>query len=169
MKKSFTLIFMILTLSVFVFSEVKIGIINAQEIMEKTKKGSQVQKKLANLQNSKRKILQTKQQELEKLEKELNSPALNADTRAKKTRQIQDKRIELQRMVEDAQKVMQQETKKELFALQKEIMPLIQEIGRSKGFTLILDMTSSGIAYFDQTIDITAEVIKVVDAKFPGK
>ena len=169
MKKSFTLIFMILTLSIFVFSEVKIGVINAQEIMEKTKKGNQVQKKLENLQNAKRKILQAKQQELEKLEKELNSPALNADTRARKTRQIQDKRIELQRMVEDARKEMQQESQKELFALQKEIIPLIQEIGRSKGFTLILDMAGTGIAYFDQSIDITAEVIKAVDAKFPGK
>ena len=169
MKKSFTLIFMILTLSIFVFSEVKIGVINAQEIMEKTKKGNQVQKKLENLQNAKRKILQAKQQELEKLEKELNSPALNADTRARKTRQVQDKRIELQRMVEDARKEMQQESQKELFALQKEIIPLIQEIGRSKGFTLILDMAGTGIAYFDQSIDITAEVIKAIDAKFPGK
>jgi len=169
MKKSSTLIFMILTLSIFVFSEVKIGVINAQEIMEKTKKGNQVQKKLENLQNAKRKILQAKQQELEKLEKELNSPALNADTRARKTRQVQDKRIELQRMVEDARKEMQQESQKELFALQKEIIPLIQEIGRLKGFTLILDMAGTGIAYFDQSIDITAEVIKAVDAKFPGK
>jgi outer membrane protein len=169
MKKSMILIFTILTLSIFVFSEVKIGVINAQEIMEKTKKGNQVQKKLENLQNAKRKQLQTKQQELEKLEKELNSPALNADTRARKTRQVQDKRIELQRMVEDAQNEMRQESQKELFELQKEIMPLIQEIGRSKGFTLILDMTSSGIAYFDQSVDITAEVIKAVDAKFPGK
>jgi outer membrane protein len=169
MKKSMILIFTILTLSIFVFSEVKIGVINAQEIMEKTKKGNQVQKKLENLQNAKRKQLETKQQELEKLEKELNSPALNADTRAKKTRQVQDKRIELQRMVEDARKEMQQESQKEVFALQKEIMPLIQEIGKAKGFTLILDMTSSGIAYFDQSVDITAEVIKAVDAKFPGK
>jgi outer membrane protein len=160
---------MILTLSIFVFSEVKIGVINAQEIMEKTKKGNQVQKKLENLQNAKRQTLQAKQQQLEKLEKELNSPALNADTRARKTRQIQDKRIELQRMVEDARKEMQQESQKELFALQKEIIPLIQEIGKSKGFTLILDMAGTGIAYFDQSIDITAEVIKAVDAKFPGK
>ncbi len=169
MKKSFTLIFMILTLSIFVFSEVKIGVINAQEIMEKTKKGNQVQKKLEGLQNSKRTVLQGKQQELEKLEKELNSPALNADTRARKTRQIQDKRIELQRMVEDARKEMQQESQKQLYALQKEIIPLIQEIGKSKGFTLILDMAGTGIAYFDKSVDITAEVIKAVDAKFPGK
>jgi Skp family chaperone for outer membrane proteins len=30
-------------------------------------------------------------------------------------------------------------------------------------------MAGTGIAYFDQSIDITAEVIKAVDAKFPGK
>ncbi|MCP4216899.1 MAG: OmpH family outer membrane protein, partial [bacterium] len=51
----------------------------------------------------------------------------------------------------------------------RELETMIAEnIGKAKGFTLILDMTSSGIAYFDQAIDITADVIKAVDAKFPN-
>jgi len=169
MKKSLILIFTILTLSIFVYSEVKIGIINAQEIMAKTKKGIQVQNKLESLQKTKQNELQGKQDELKQLEKDLSSPALNADTRAKKTRDLQDKRIQMQRLVEDAEQLMRAETQKELGGLQREIMPLIQEIGKAKGFTVIFDVSSSGIAYFDQTIDVTAEVIKAVDAKFPGK
>jgi outer membrane protein len=169
MKKSLILILTILTLSIFVYSEVKIGIINAQEIMAKTQKGIQVQKKLESLQKKKQGELQVKQDELKRLEKELSSPALNADTRARKTRDLQDKRIQMQRLVEDAEKLMRSETQKELTGLQREIMPLIQEIGKSKGFSVIFDVSSSGIAYFSSTIDITADVIKAVDAKFPGK
>lgn len=166
MKKSLILIFTILTLSVFVYSEVKIGVINAQEIMAKTKRGVSVQKKLENLQASKQKELQGKQDALKKLEKELASPALNAETRSRKTREIQDKRIQLQRAVEDAEKLMRAESAKEIRKLTGEIMPLIQELGKAKGFTLIFDVSSSGIAYFDAAVDITPEVIKVVDAKF---
>lgn len=169
MKKSFILIFTLLTLSLFVFSQVKIGIINAQEIIEKTKKGKQVQVKLENLQKQKQQQLEGMQKTVKQLQKELESPALNRDTREKKTRELEDKRIDYNRFIQDTQKEMQVRSQQELMALQKEIMPLIQQIGKAKGFTIIFDMTSSGIAYFDETIDVTDEVVKAVDAKFPGK
>lgn len=169
MKKSLILVFTILTLSFFMFSEVKIGVINAQEIIAKTKKGIAVQKKLENLQKSKQQQLEALQDTLKQLQKDAVSPALNEETREKKKREFEDKQIQYNRQLQDAQKDMSEATQTELTALQKEIMPLIQEIGKNKGFTLILDMTSSGIAYFDKTIDITNDVVTAVDAKFPGK
>jgi len=169
MKKSLILVFTLLTLSFFIFSEVKIGVINAQEIIAKTKKGLNVQKKLENLQKSKQQQLEALQEELKQLQKDAVSPALNEETREKKKREFEDKQIQYNRHLQDAQKDMSEATQTELAALQKEIMPLIQEIGKNKGFTLILDMTSSGIAYFDQAVDITNDVITAVDTKFPGK
>ena len=169
MKKSFILIFTLLTLSLFVFSEVKIGVINAQEIIEKTQKGKKVQAKLENLQKQKQQQLENLQKEIVQLQKDLESPALNRDTREKKTRELEDKRIDYNRFIQDTQKEMQAKSQQELLTLQKEIMPLIQQIGKAKGFSIIFDMTSSGIAYFDETIDVTDEVVKAVDAKFPGK
>ncbi|MCX6583901.1 MAG: OmpH family outer membrane protein [Candidatus Aminicenantes bacterium] len=169
MKKSLMLIFTILVLSVFVFSEVKIGVINAQDIIAKTKKGNDVQKKLEGLQNEAQQKVESLENDIKQLQKDLASPALNNDTREKKTREMEDKRISYNRLVQDAQKTIQEESQKELMALQREIMPLIQQIGEAKGFTLIIDLASSGIAYFDKSIDITDEVVKAVDAKFPGK
>ncbi len=168
MKKTIILIFAVLTLSFYMFSEVKVGVINAQDVVAKTKKGSKLQQKLEAKYKAKQELIKKKQEELKGLEKELSSPALNTETRSKKKRSFEDKRIALQRMVEDAQKEMQMETQRELMNLQKEVMPLIQEIGKAKGYTLILDMANSGIAYFDATIDITPDVIKAVDAKFPN-
>jgi len=45
-------------------------------------------------------------------------------------------------------------------------MPLIDQIGKSKGFTIVFDITRPGIVYFDPAIDITEEVIKAFDAKY---
>lgn len=168
MKKSLILVFTILTLSFFMFSEVKIGVINAQEIIAKTKKGIAVQKKLEKLQKTKQQQLEALQDTLKQLQKDAVSPALNEETREKKKREFEDKQIQYNRLLQDAQKDMSEATQTELAALQKEIMPLIQDIGKNKGFTLILDMTSSGIAYFDKAIDITNDVITAVDTKFPG-
>jgi len=168
MKKSLILVFTILALSFFMFSEVKIGVINAQAIIAKTKKGINVQKKLENLQKSKQQQLEFLQNTLKQLQKDAVSPALNVETREKKKREFEDKQVQYKRKLQDAQNEMSSATQNELEALQKEIMPLIQDIGKSKGYTLILDMTGSGIAYFDQAIDITNDVVKAVDAKFPG-
>jgi outer membrane protein len=167
MRKTLVLVVTILVMSAFAISQVKIGVVNAQEILVKTKKGIEIQKRLEQLQDKKQQELQGMQEEIKKLEKEVSSPALNEDTREKKTNDLQSKRKDLKRFMEDAQNEMQQATQKELVELEKAVMPLIDQIGKSKGFTIIFDITRPGIVYFDQAIDITAEVISAFDTKFP--
>jgi len=167
MKKTIILMMAIFLLGAFAFSEIKIGVINPQKIMDSTKKGLEVQKKLQKLQNEKQQQGQAMQDEIKKLEKDLLSPALNNDTRQKKTIELQEKQKDLRRFAEDARNDFTREYQKELATLEKEILPLIENLGRQKGFTLIFDVTTTGIAYFDQTIDITDEVIKAIDAKYP--
>lgn len=167
MRKILILLVVVLVMGAFAFSQVKIGIVDAQEILQKTKKGTEIQKRLEKLQEDKQVQLQTLQDEVKKLEKDVLSPALNDETREKKNLELQNKRKDLKRFYEDAQNEMQRASQKELVELEKEIMPLIEEIGKSKGFTIIFDITRPGIVYFDQSIDITGEVINAVDAKFP--
>lgn len=169
MKKLLMLIITILTLSLFGFSEIKVGVINGEEIILKTKKGKLIKERLDQLRNSKRQKIDTMQNEIKKLQKALTSPALNGETQRKKNRELEDKKTNYDRFLQDAQNEFQQQSQKEMVTLYKEIMPLIHQVGKSKGFTLILDLTNAGIAYFDETIDITEEVIIAVDAKFPGK
>jgi outer membrane protein len=154
-------------MSAFAISQVKIGVVNAQEILQKTKKGIEIQKRLEGLQQKKQTQLQTMQDTIKKLEKEVLSPALNQETREKKSLDLQTKRKNLKRFIEDAQNEIQRESQKELVELEKAVMPLIDQIGKSKGFTIVFDITRPGIVYFDQAIDITAEVIKAFDAKYP--
>jgi outer membrane protein len=167
MKKTIILMMAIFLLSAFAFSEIKIGVINPQKIMDNTKKGLEVQKRLQNLQTEKRKKGQAMQEEIKKLEKEVLSPALNNDARQKKTLELQEKQKALRRFAEDAQNEIRQVYQKELAVLEKEIMPLIENLGKQRGFTIILDITTTGVAYYDQAIDITDEVIKAIDAKYP--
>lgn len=165
MRKTFILVVTVLVMSAFAISQVKIGVVNAQEILAKTKKGVEIQKKLEQLQNKKQQELQAKQEEIKKLEKEVLSPALNDETREKKGIDLQNKRKDLKRYIEDAQNEIQRESQKELVDLEKSVMPVIEQIGKSKGFTIIFDITRPGIVYFDQAIDITPEVIKAFDGQ----
>jgi len=165
MKKSFILIFTVIIFSVFAFSEVKIGVINGQDVIQKTKKGQAIRAKLESFGKAKQQEIANLEKEIVALQKELASPALNAETKRKKTRTMEDKKIKYQRKVQDAQKDFQQQQQKEMMAFYNEIMPIIQEYGKAQGFTLILDLSSAGVAYFDKTIDITDAVVQSVNAK----
>jgi outer membrane protein len=165
MKKTLILVLTLLVLSVFVFSQVKIGIINAQEIIQKTKRGLKIQKDLENLQKQKTTELQSLQDDIKKLEKELLSPALNAATRENKSLELQTKRTTLKRKYEDAQRDFQRESARMLANLEKELIPLIESIGKSKGYTVIFDRARSGIVYYDNSVDMTNEVIQAIDQK----
>ena len=48
--------------------------------------------------------------------------------------------------------------------LQEELLGVVAQIGKEKGFNLIFDLGKSGAAYWNPAIDITAEVIKRYDA-----
>ena len=165
MRKTLVLVVTVLVMSAFAISQVKIGVVNAQELLAKTKKGIEIQKRLEKLQEKKQAEMQAMQDQIKKLEKEVLSPALNQETREKKGLELQNKRKNLKRFIEDAQNEIQRASKKELVELENAVMPLIEQIGKSKGFTIIFDITRPGIVYFDQAIDITAEVIKAFDAK----
>lgn len=166
MKKRVFLAFTILTMSLFVFAEVKIGVINAQQVIMNTKKGKEVTSKLEKLGKGKQNKIESMRNDIKKLENDLLSPALNSQTRESKSIELQRKKTDLKRFIEDAQKEMQIKSQKELNDLRKDIMPVIEKIGKEKGFTLILDLSTAGIAYFDNAIDITKEVISSYDQKY---
>jgi outer membrane protein len=168
MKKKLFLIFALLALTTFVFSEVKIGIINPQVVLQNSTKGKEVIERLRSLNLSKQKKYESMQKEIDNLEKEVLSPALNQDTRDKKNMDLQNKRIDIKRFAEDAQKESMAVQQKEFENLQRELMPIIEKIAKGAGFSLVLDLNTAGVTYFEPAIDITDQVIKAYDAQAPG-
>ncbi len=169
MKKTLVLIFTIFTLGAFIYAETKIGVISAEQVILNTIRGKQVKLKLEKLGKIIQEKVAKKDNEIKKLEKDLVSPALNAETRERKATELQFKKTNLKRYAEDSRKEWQLQYKKEMMKLTNEVMPIIKKIGESKNYTLIFDIQSSGISYFDKTIDITNEVIRDYDAKYPEK
>jgi len=166
MKKTLVIALTILALSISAYAEVKIGVINPQKVVSETIRGKQVKAKLEKLGDEKQVKIKGMEDEIKQLEKDLMSPALNTDTKEKKAMDLQNKRTNLKRYVEDAQKDFQGQYQREMATLYKEIMPIIEKIGAAKGFTIIFDLSNSGISYFDKTIDVTNEVIKAYDQKY---
>lgn len=166
MKKKLLLAAIVIAFIGSAFAVDKVGWVNPGEILQKSIKGKQVVSKLQAMGETNNKKLQAMQKELDDLQKELMNPALSADARQKKSEELQTKRTNVQRFVEDAQKNMEKQRVQEFDKLQQEINPLIEQIATNEGYTIIFDVSMAGIAFASQSADITDKVIKAFDAKY---
>jgi outer membrane protein len=165
MKKNLFLIFALLAVTTFVFAEVKIGIINPQMVLQNSIKGKEAIERLKAVQISEQKKGETMQNEINALEKDVLSPALNQEARDRKTQDLQNKRVELKRFAEDYQKKIMGVQQKEFEKIQGDLMPIIERIAKAEGCSLVLDLNTAGVTYFDPAIDITDKVVKAYDAQ----
>jgi outer membrane protein len=165
MKKVLITIAVLIAFSMLAWCETKVAVVNPQQILQQSLKGKAAIERLNTLTQSKAKRFEGLQKELETLRKDVASPALNQEARDKKTIEIQNKEVELKRFTEDAEAEVNKMQAKEFEALTNELMPIIAQVAKENGLSLVLDITVRGIAYADPTIDITDKVIKLYDAK----
>ncbi|MCP4216699.1 MAG: OmpH family outer membrane protein [bacterium] len=169
MKKSFTIFVAVLALGFATFAQTKIGVLNSQEILQKSNRGMQVVKKLENMQKDAQTKLLGMQEEMKKLQSAIASPALSTEAKEAKKRELEDNQIKFKRFYDDIQKRLRTDGQKEIGALEKLVTPIIREYGNTQGFTMLLDQGAGGLFYHDSAIDITAEIVKAVNAKIPAK
>ena len=136
----------------------KIGVFDAQRISEETEEGKRVQENLATFRNTKQAELTAKESELADLQNQLNSQALSlsADKRGALEKDIQRKVLELNQAQETATREMQLEIAEAQNRFQEQLIGVVQQLGRSEGFTLILE--SSLVAYADGSADVTTAI-----------
>jgi len=165
MKKNLFLILALIVLTTVAFAEFKLGIINPQAVLQSSTKGKEAIERLKSLQLAKQKRYEALQSEIDKLEKEAMSPALNQEARDRKANDLQNKRTDIKRFAEDAQKESMAAQQKEFEKIQADLMPIIEKIAKENGFSLILDLNTAGVTYFEPAIDISDKVVKAYDAQ----
>ncbi|MGH9365154.1 MAG: OmpH family outer membrane protein [Thermoanaerobaculia bacterium] len=116
-----------------------------------------------------KKLNDQKKDEADKLAKELRDmeqkladqgQSMTDDKRDALQKQYQEKAIAYKRFNDDAQRVLEEAQKKELEGLEKRVLPVIQTVGKEKGYTLIFNKFQSGIVFADEAVDVTDDVLK---------
>lgn len=167
MKKFIILIIAIVVLSAYSMAEVRIGFVNTQQIISSTQIGIKVAKKLEKRQKEERDKLLTFQAMIDKLEKEKSSPSITKEQKQTKSREIFSAKKELKKRYDKLTADFQKYAQNELKLLEKKINPIIQDIGRAKGYTAIYDIQRSGTIYIDNSVNITKTVIDSINKKYP--
>lgn len=144
----------------------KIAVIDTEKILLNSAAGKKALAELKKVQEQKEKELGTKQQEIKDLQAKVSDGRLSLaqDKLDDMQKQLEDKVIALRRLQDDAQRDLSKKRDDVLGQIDQQVMPVINQIGKQLGYTLIFRKFESGLIYADEAIDITDSVIQRLDA-----
>jgi Skp family chaperone for outer membrane proteins len=178
MRKTFTQAAGLLILGLGVLAslgyaqQLKIGVVNSQEILDRSAEGKKVLARLQDLDKQNQARITKLDSEIQQLQAQINTQRLTLTQEAlsQKVNDLDRKQTQRKRDAEDAYANMQETSNRLLGRIQEELIPIVTQLGKEKGLDIIFDLGKSGAVYFNPTIDVTADVIKRYDAsKAAGK
>jgi outer membrane protein len=144
----------------------KLGVINSQEVLEKSAEGKRVIARLQERDKSNQAALNKLDDDIRQLETKLNTQrlTLSEESLYNMSAELDKKRTDRKRMAEDSYRDFEDLRNKLFNKVQAELIPIITQLGKEKGLDLIFDLVKSGAVYYSPAIDLTEEVIKRYDA-----
>ncbi len=141
----------------------RIGVINVERLVQESALGKEAFNRVKRINDAKKDEGDKLQKELRDLEQKLadQGSALADDKRETLQKSYQEKAIAFKRFQDDASRELDAAQKKELGDLERRVFPVINQVGKEKGFTLIFNKFQAGLLYADDAIDLTDEVLKV--------
>jgi outer membrane protein len=144
----------------------KIAFINPQRVFQESTDGKAglarvnalIQKKQKEGED-KAKALQANQQKLQ-----TSGGVMNESARAQLEKEIERQQKEGERFQQDAQaeiNELQQEVQNDFL---KKVQPILDQVATEKGLHMVLNAAEAGIAWAPQSLDISTDVIKKLDA-----
>ena len=145
----------------------EIACINMQKVLKTSKSGKKVREQLEKKFEKLRKQLQAKQEELQAFKKDLEkkAPLMNEEARAAKERQYKKMLRDFKDQSDDAQFEMRKAEQQMMEPLIKQLEKVVTQIGKERGYALIIEKNMPGVYYTAPAIDITDIVIKRFDKK----
>ena len=98
--------------------------------------------------------------ELEKQGSILSESAL-----AEKQEALNKKGVELQRQAQDIQEDLARKNEAEISKLVGQVGSVVKDIAAERGYTFVFERDKQSVVYASEDIDITSEVIKILDEK----
>ena len=165
------LLFTFLVFSGFAQESSKIGIVNSNEVIQKSIEGKAVMAQLQEKDKSNSTRISAMDEKIRELETKLNNQrlTLTQESIIQLSSEVERKRTERKRFAEDSLRELQELQQRLFTKVQDEVMPIIEGLGKEKNLDIIMDLGRSGAVYFNPTIDLSEEVIKRYDASKANK
>ena len=136
---------------------VTIGVIDVQQALVSTEGGKKVKEELERKVRAAESQLQPKIQRLQEMQKELQEmqPVLSKEALQKKQFDLVEQKSQLENEGQGLEQQLKLDQARLMQPLLEKFATIIDEIGREKGFALILERRDAGILFARETLDIT--------------
>ena len=138
---------------------IKIGVFDPEEVWRSTEVGKKFNQDLSESRDRLQANIDKKQQEIEGLVEKLRQQqaSLSDDKAQQMQKEIQTRRVELNRLNEDATADMKQQLNDIQGRFQQMLMETLATFGKEKSFTLILN--KAVVDFNSQQVDVTQDLI----------
>ena len=160
---------MAFVLSSSVFASVSVGKIDVQKVLISVNQGVAVRDQLKKSFDEKQKILKDEEDKIKKLQDDYSKKAsvINDKEKSKKEREIQEKIIAIQQKTSAYQKEIQEMEQKLKTPILERVKQIVDEVSKSAEVDLVYEAATAPILYAKSEKDLTEEVIKSYNKKFP--
>ena len=137
----------------------RVAVVNQDRVLNDSEEGKRLKSDLEKLRNAKAAAIEAKEKEIKGLQDQALSAqlSLSDEKREEITRQLKRKRVEYERLNDDASAEFQDAANKAQARLIALFREMIAKYGTEKGYTVILER---GTVYFaTPAVDITEEVL----------
>jgi outer membrane protein len=141
---------------------VRIAVIDVERLVRDSALGKEAFARLKKINDAKKVEAEKLAKEIREMEQKLadQGQSLRDEQRDALQKQYQEKAMAYKRFNEDATRELDQQQKKELAELERRVMPVISQVGREKGYSLIFNKFQSGLVFADDAADVTEEVLR---------
>jgi outer membrane protein len=140
--------------------------VQLQRIANESLDGKAATGEIQALQQKKSAELTLQNQQLRGLQLKLekDGAALSASAQADLQKQIERLQVDIQRLTEDAQREISALQERLEHQFQTRIQPILAQTGQEKRLQLIFSGADSGLVWADSALDLSADIIKKLDA-----
>ncbi|MFC2156934.1 OmpH family outer membrane protein [Acidobacteriota bacterium] len=164
--KGILILVLIFVLASTGLAQQNVGVINSQEVLEKSVEGKKVLNQLQQRDKDYQKQIANQDEEIRNLETKLNTQRLTLtnEALAQLSSDIERRQTDRKRFAEDKVRELQELTARLFQRIQNELIPIIEQIGKEKNLDIIFDLAKSGAIYFNPAINVTQDLIQKYDA-----
>lgn len=147
--------------------EVKIGYVDAQGVLDRSKPGQTSKELLEQYVKSRQQIIDVDEEEIKQLEEELKkqSAVLSADAQKEKQESLQRKYLGYQKRAGELTKEVQEKRSEVLKEFNRKMVQAVQRVAERGGYGVVLDKESEGgvVLFIKEQMNLTDQVVAELD------
>lgn len=158
-----------LVLATSAFSAVSVGKVDVQKVLITVNQGQAVRDQLKKSFDEKQTQLKDEEDKIRKLQEDYQKKAsvLNDKEKSKKEREIQEKIVAIQQKTATYQKDIQDLEQKLKTPILERVKAIVDDVSKNADVDMVYEAATAPILYAKQEKDLTDEVIKAYNKKFP--